>query len=133
MKENKTRILLLLLFFGAICFGSGAFYGQFMLTEKGFVFEEAAEEAGDTEESVPTKNASGAEHEKRNDTTTKVNINQATVDDLQAVPGLGAVTAEKIVSSRNDAGDFENINDLVERGILGKGKLEQIAPYLEAE
>lgn len=133
MKEKKTWILLLLLFFGALCFGGGVFYGQFMLTEKGFLYEEAAADNGDQKEEevdIPTESDQNNDNDKA---AGKVNLNKASAGELQMVPGLGAVTAEKIVTSRNGDGAFPDVHELVERGILGEGKLKQLAPYLEAE
>lgn len=129
MKENKTWILLFLLFFGAACFGCGTLYGQFMLKEKGFVFEAASEEQSET--NAAEKDFIAADDEDND--KTKVNINEASVNDLQAVPGLGVITAKKIVSSREDTGSFDDVHDLAERGILGEGKLKQIEPYLEVK
>lgn len=118
MKQKKTWILLVLLLFGALCFGGGVLYGQFMLTEKGFVYEENTwiEENG-TSVSV----------------SDQVNINAASVEELMSVSGIGEVTAEKIIASREEEGTFDDVYDLVARGILGEGKLEQISAYLMVE
>ncbi|MBQ2764021.1 MAG: hypothetical protein IJF43_03155, partial [Firmicutes bacterium] len=41
-KEKKTYLFLIMLVFGALCFGGGVLFGQYMLTERGFVYEESA-------------------------------------------------------------------------------------------
>lgn len=117
-KEKKTYIFLILLVFGALCFGGGVFYGQYMLTERGFVYEE---------------NADDAEQVSSVEVPDLVNLNTASAKELEKIPGIGAVTAKKIINSREEEGDFDDVHGLVERGILGEGKLEQVAPYMKAE
>ena len=117
-KEKKSYIFLMLLVFGALCFGGGVLFGQYMLAEKGFVYEE---DAGNAEQTMIIENDD------------LVNINTASGKELENVPGIGAVTAEKIIGSREEEGLFDDVHALVERGVLGEGKLEQIAPYLTVE
>lgn len=117
-KEKKTYIFLILLVFGALCFGGGVFYGQYMLTERGFVYEE---------------NADDAEQVSSVEVPDLVNLNTASAKELEKIPGIGAVTAKKIINSREEEGDFDDVHGLVERGILGEGKLEQVAPYMKVE
>lgn len=118
LKEKKTYIVLILLVFGALCFGCGVLYGQYMLTEKGFVYEEKTAES---------------ERGSANPITVAINLNTASREELETVPGIGSVTAKKIINSREEEGNFDDVYNLVERGILGEGKLEQIAPYLKTE
>ncbi len=44
-----------------------------------------------------------------------IDINQASVDELKSVRGIGAKTAELIVAERTRGGSFESITDLSER------------------
>ena len=118
MKEKKTYLFLLLLIFGALCFGGGVLFGQHMLTERGFVYEEHTNEV---------------EQEAAVSASDLVDLNTASAEELEAVPGIGTVTAEKIISSREEEGLFDDVRNLVDRGILGEGKLEQVAPYLKTE
>lgn len=111
MKENKTRIILIILLFGAFCFGGGVFFGQYMLTEKGFVYEEQSAER----------------------VTAARNINTASAAELAEVKGIGAVTAEKIVTSREEEGAFASVEELKERGILGETKFLEVAPFLTVD
>lgn len=119
MKQKKTWILLFLLFFGTMCFGGGVLYGQHMLVEKGFVYEENA--------------SGGFGRGQEASVSEKVNINNASTAELQKVPGIGAVTAEKIINAREEEGEFDDVHSLVDRGIIGEGKLEQISAYLTTE
>ena len=63
----------------------------------------------------------------------KIDINQATIEDLAALPAIGRKLAEKIVEDRNQNGPFKNIEDLMRvRGVKEK-KLEKLRPYVQAE
>lgn len=56
----------------------------------------------------------------------KVNINTATVDELQEVKGIGEKTAAAIVQYRKTHGDFEDVDELVEVKGIGEKKLKKI-------
>lgn len=59
-----------------------------------------------------------------------VDINRATQQQLMALPGIGAVTAERIIAHRTQYGPFRSIEDLRKiRGISGR-KLEQLRPLI---
>lgn len=60
-----------------------------------------------------------------------VNINTADAAELQEVPGIGPVTAEKILQMRKSYGAFKSVDDL--RAIKGIGpiRLEKMRKYLE--
>ncbi len=49
----------------------------------------------------------------------KVNINKATAEELQSLPGIGPVKAEAIVKHRQKNGKFKKVEDLA--GITGIG------------
>jgi len=55
----------------------------------------------------------------------KVDLNQATVEELQALPGIGASLALRIVEYRKENGPFQRIEDLMNvRGIGEKNFLK---------
>jgi competence protein ComEA len=54
-----------------------------------------------------------------------VNLNTATPEELEALPGIGPVTVQKIVAARTER-PFASLEDAVERGILNRGQLEDI-------
>lgn len=54
-----------------------------------------------------------------------VNINTATPEELEALPGIGAVTVQKIVAARAER-PFASLEDAVERGVIHNGQLEDI-------
>lgn len=52
----------------------------------------------------------------------KVNINSASQSELEALPGIGPVTASKIISGRQ----YQKIEDLLSSKIVGKSVFEKI-------
>src|SRR6266851_3784396 len=59
-----------------------------------------------------------------------VNINTATSEELQQVPGIGPATAEKILLMRKSYGAFKSVDDLLAIKGLGKKRLEKMRTYL---
>ena len=43
----------------------------------------------------------------------KINLNKATLEELVRLPGIGTVTANRIIEYRQRHGPFRNIEDLV--------------------
>lgn len=55
-----------------------------------------------------------------------LNLNRATQAELEALPGIGPVTAEKILAARDEQ-PFATLDELVTRDVLTARQLEQIA------
>jgi competence protein ComEA len=54
-----------------------------------------------------------------------VDLNTATPEELEALPGIGPVTVQKIVAARQER-PFTSLEDAVERGVIHRGQLEDI-------
>jgi len=54
-----------------------------------------------------------------------VNLNTATPEELEALPGIGEVTVQKIVAARQER-PFASLQDAVDRGVINRGQLEDI-------
>jgi competence protein ComEA len=54
-----------------------------------------------------------------------VNLNTATPEELEALPGIGPVTVQKIVAARQEQ-PFASLDDAVTRGVIDRGQLEDI-------
>jgi competence protein ComEA len=54
-----------------------------------------------------------------------VNLNTATPEELEALPGIGPVTVQKIVAGRAEQA-FATLDEMVEREIIDRGQLEDI-------
>jgi competence ComEA-like helix-hairpin-helix protein len=59
-----------------------------------------------------------------------INLNTATSDELQLTPGIGPVTAEKILQMRKSYGAFKSVDDLLAIRGLGAKRLEKMRKYL---
>ena len=55
-----------------------------------------------------------------------VNINTASADDLEKLPGIGPALAERIISHRQANGPFASLDDLTDVPGIGKAKLEAL-------
>ena len=59
-----------------------------------------------------------------------VNINTATAEELDKLPGVGKTIAERIVTLRQERGEYKTINDLKKvKGITAK-KLQKLQKYI---
>jgi len=54
-----------------------------------------------------------------------VNLNTATPEELEALPGIGPVTVQRIVAARQEQ-PFASLDDAVQRGVINRGQLEDI-------
>lgn len=60
----------------------------------------------------------------------KVNINTATVDQLDTLPGVGESTAQKIIADREANGPFSSPEDLKRVSGIGDKKYEELADLI---
>ena len=88
----------------------------------------AAEAAGaNTLVSVKTAAESGRGTAKAGG---KVHLNTATAAELTALPGVGYITAQRILEHRAAHG-FASIEDVMKVKGIGKAKFSKMQPYLE--
>lgn len=59
-----------------------------------------------------------------------LDLNAATAEELETLPGVGAILAERIVSYREAVGGFQTLEELQQVNGIGSGIYFQIAPYL---
>lgn len=64
-------------------------------------------------------------------TTPIVNINSASTTELEALPGVGPVTAAAIVEWRTQHGAFSTVDELLEVSGIGEATLAQIRPFAQ--
>ena len=62
-----------------------------------------------------------------------VNINTATAEQLQTLPGIGASRAQDIVADRQINGPFRIPEDLMRVSGIGEGTLSEILEYITVE
>lgn len=62
-----------------------------------------------------------------------VNINTATAEELEALPGIGPAIAERIVTYREEHGGFYDVTELTEVSGIGEKTLQNLLPYVFCE
>lgn len=63
----------------------------------------------------------------------KININTATAAELTGLPGIGTITAEKIIEFREINGRFKSAEDLRKVKGIGEKKFNNLKEYITAE
>lgn len=62
--------------------------------------------------------------------STLVNVNTASIDELQTLSGVGEATARAIVEERESGGPFESVDDLVRVSGIGEKKLARLRDHV---
>ena len=60
----------------------------------------------------------------------KVDLNKATLEELETIRGIGPALAERIVTYRNENGKFKSAEDLMNVKGIGSSKFEKIKEQL---
>jgi competence protein ComEA len=66
----------------------------------------------------------------QDDTADRLDINRATAEELQALPGIGPVLAQRLLDWREENGDFRSEEDILSVSGIGQAIYEKIAPYI---
>jgi comEA protein len=59
-----------------------------------------------------------------------IDINAATAEQLQRVPGIGETLARRIIEFREEHGPFEKVDDLLNVQGIGTTSLDKMRPFL---
>ncbi len=76
---------------------------------------------------------SGIKNENKQFQDIKVNINAALADDLENLPGIGSVMAERIIDFRENNGGFKDIEELKKVKGIGDKKFEKLKDHVYIE
>jgi len=63
----------------------------------------------------------------------KININVATAEELERLPNIGKLKAERIVEYREENGDFTSAEDIIKVKGIGEETLETIRDLIRVE
>ncbi len=67
---------------------------------------------------------------KKHPPSKPVNLNSATVGQLEELPGVGPVTAKAILDFRAKSGPFHRVDDLLAVHRISQKKLNKLRPYV---
>lgn len=70
--------------------------------------------------------ATGYKKSQTKISSSKINLNSATQEELENLPGVGAKTAKLIIDYRNENGDFTRLEDLLQIKGIGAKKYEKM-------
>lgn len=85
--------------------------------------DDAASPVGSLDE--PPAQSAGAQEERQ-----PIDVNAATAEDLQKVPGIGVALSQRIIEFRQEHGRFETLDDLLNVRGIGTTSLEKLRPFL---
>lgn len=60
----------------------------------------------------------------------RLDINRATVEELQGLPGIGEVLARRVIERRTARGSFNTVEDLLEVKGIGEKRLNSLRPLI---
>ena len=89
-------------------------------TSDNYISVNAAASNANTEQSETSESADG-----------RMDINTASYQQLQLLPGIGEALAQRIIDYRTEHGDFIAIEDLMKVSGIGEKKFEALKPYIK--
>lgn len=75
-------------------------------------------------------NLSGAPAHKKMPPAHPIDLNTASIEQFEELPGIGPVTAKRIIEFREKSGPFRKVEDLLAIPRITKTKLEKLRPYV---
>ena len=117
---KKAKIAILSVSFIFMCVMIGFFIGR--MSAKNHVILSS--------QNTSTDNADSAAETVSVIENGRININLATSQQLQMLPNIGDVLAERIVTYRSEHGPFDTVDDLTLVDGIGEKRLEALRQYI---
>ncbi len=127
-REEKEQVIIAIIIFILIGIGVYRFYGINKI-------DKIAEKEG-TEKTETNKSDDLSEKKREDKKEVKfkplklININEASLKELQKLPEIGEKLAERIIFWRNDSGGFLKKEDIMKVRGIGEKKYEKIKDFI---
>ena len=115
---KKSNWILIGITFAFVCLLTGLFIGR--------NFADYRAPIGNTDE---TESADATDSKENHDG--KIDINNASIEQLQLLPGIGKELAQRIVAYRTENNGFSSIEELKQVSGIGDKKFEQIHLFIK--
>lgn len=100
--------------------------------EKQKLVEQSKKDVVDLKNTIQVNSKDNSQNDKKtNQKTKKVNINTATQEELNSLPGVGESTANKILNYRKEKGKFKTKEDIKNVSGIGESKFNKIKDLIE--
>lgn len=100
-----------------------------IITDKEILFPDIKNDAV-IEEETNTSNNESIKEESKTEEISIVNINTASIEELDSLPGIGSSKAQNIIDYRNVNGKFGSIEEILNVNGIGTAIYEQIKTYI---
>jgi competence protein ComEA len=66
----------------------------------------------------------------KSSTSRLLDLNRASIEDIESLPGIGPVLAQRVIDYRKTTGGFQSVDQLREVKGIGAKKLERMRPFV---